>query len=361
MAGQHQILVIDDELERLNQLATAVADQLEHVPLNTWQPQAGENPYQRFLEHLTVPTGLIVTDHDLTKGVMGLLGSSITAWSQERFIPVCNFSRKPERNLPRESNFFELRVPAEPDDTARAGFIARVYLGFQALSAYIRQHHSDGLSASALLAGAMGHSELEDELAPYITSVGSANSAFLQNLREAGELPVGEAQSEFQTFILGHVLMNAVLKFPGPIMSRAALAAYCAYADLAGDDLATLFADAAYTGPFAAASDYFLRDAVDERIDELASGQGDLAGDRETLEVDEYNHAVAERALGFRALHACDRCGGTRGGLWCPFTQRSICIREDCSVPSATWIPRGATLCRVERDYYDEWAPLLGE
>lgn len=359
MTSSRQVLVIDDELERLQQLASELHLQLPGVKIQTWQPIAGEDPVRRFLDALEEPTGLIVTDHDLTKGVIGLLGSNITAWAQERFIPVCNFSRQPQRRLPRESNFFELRVPAG-DETARAKYIARIFLGFRGLNEYIVAHHDGTAPGSALLAGAMGRAELQDELAPYITSVGSASSALMRSLREADELPTGEAQAEFHTFILGHVLVNAVLEFAGPILSRRTLAAYCAFSDAIEDDLAELFKEAEYAGPFSASGMYFLRDAVDDRIDELQSTEADSTIKQEVLEVDEYNHAVVQQALGgIEAKHGCERCGGTRGGLWCPFTQRAVCNREDCSVSSAEWIPRGATLCRVERDYFDEWAPLL--
>lgn len=360
MNDQRQILVIDDEADRLSLLESALREKLIDVPIVTWQPTEGEDPVKTFLELLDKPTGLIVTDHDLTKGIRGLLGSTITAWSQERFIPVCNFSRKPLRSLPRESNFFELRVPSEPDEGARAGFISKIYQGFQSLRAYVFHHYAEGVPAAALLAGAMGDPSLEDDLAPYITSVGSSSSSLLQNLREADELPKGSAQVEFHTFILGHVLVNAVLKYAGPIMSRQTLAAYCAFSEAAQEELARLFSDAEYRGPFSGPSEYFVRDAVDERIDQLVTSQGQPEA-AQALEVDEYNHAVVQQAIGLEAPHACGRCDGTRGGLWCPFTQRAICNREDCSVSSATWIPRGATLCRVEHDYYDEWAPLLGE
>lgn len=243
---------------------------------------------------------------------------------------------------------------------ARSSFIARIYRGFQGLREYMREHLAETSSPAALLAEAMGHPELQDELEPYITSVGSANSAFLQSLRDSDAMPKGEAQADFQVFILGHVLVNAVLDFPGPILSRRTLAAYCAYGAAAETELAALFSEAEYAGPFSAPGEYFIRQLVDDRIDELGAGQAADA-DAADLEVDQYNHRVVQQVIGEFAAHDCRRCGGTRGGLWCPFTKRPVCNREDCSVSSATWIPRGATLCRVEREYHDEWAPLLGE
>lgn len=362
MSALRQVLVIDDETERLEQLAALLRGELPDVEVVTWVPTNSEAPYARFEALVASPTGLIVTDHDLTKSGTGLFGSTITGWAQERFLPVCNFSRKPPRSLPRESNFFELRVPVVVEEASRAQYVARVYHGFSHLREHIAANHEERASPAALLAGAMGDLALQDELAPYITSVSSASSAFLKDVRDRGEVPSGEVQVELQTFILGHVLVNAVLEYPGPVMSRAALAAYCALGREAEAALVELFSEAVYSGPFALPGEYFLRAKVDEKIDELASAQAvDGGGDYPGVEVDEYTRAVVTRALDDAPAHGCERCGGVRGGYWCPFKQRPVCNRDDCSVPSSTWIPRGATLCRVERDYYDEFAPLLGE
>lgn len=121
------------------------------------------------------------------------------------------------------------------------------------------------------------------------------------------------------------------------------------------EQLVTLFVDAAYTGPFSSEGEHFLRAMVERRIDELADNL-EVA----PAEPAEYTRAVVAHALGGEVVpHGCTRCGGTRGGLWCPFTRRAVCNLEECSVVSSEWIPRGANLSRVERDYFGEWSPLL--
>lgn len=356
MSDARDVLVIDDELERLDPLVASVRSVLgESVGVRPWQPVAGEDPLERFDSLVAAGIALIATDQDLTKSRLGLLGSSVTAWAQDRFIPVCNFSRKPERRLPRERNFFELRVPPEPDESARAAYIARIYWGFERIRRFISSA-DDGRPTTQLLAGAMGVPQLEDDVAPFLTSVGSANSSFMQTVVMGEERPTEVDRVNLLTFILGHVLVNAVLEFPGPILSRATLAAYCAVSEDMADDLAQLFAEAAYNGPFSAPGAYFQRRLVDRQIDSLADDFDD-----EPDEPDQYTRIVVERALGSVRPHGCSRCGGTRGGYWCPFTRRAVCNRSDCSVASNAWIPRGATLCRVEHDYFEELAPLLGE
>ena len=265
MPTARDVLVIDDEAERLGPLVSSVRSALgEDIDVRSWQPIPGEDPLERFDSELQNGVALIVTDQDLTKSRLGLLGSSVTAWAQDRFIPVCNFSRKPERRLPRERNFFELRVPPEPDENARAAYIARIYRGFEQIHSYISQAN-DVQSTAQLLAGAMGAPQLEDDVAPFLTSAASANSSLVQSIISGvpSSAPVGRAS--FLTFILGYVLVNAVLEFPGPILSLPALAAYCAVSESMGGELARLFAEAAYEGPFSERNAYFQRRLVDRR------------------------------------------------------------------------------------------------
>lgn len=214
MTEPRQVLVIDDEQERLDQLSVAVEQELTGVPIARWKPERDEDPLARFEALIQTTTGLIVTDHDLTKGGTGLLGSNITAWAQDRFVPVCNFSRQQQRKLPRESNFFELRVPAEPEEQARAQYIARIYRGFDTIRNHIAQRQDGAAPTAAVLADAMGQPKLQDALAPYLTSVGYANSSFMRSLHESGEAPSGQIRIDFLSFILGHILINAVLEYP---------------------------------------------------------------------------------------------------------------------------------------------------
>lgn len=349
------VLVVDDEAHRLQQLADAIRLELgSDAGVKEWLPAANEDPLERFDSMVSDNVWLIATDQDLTKSGLGLLGSSVTAWAQDRFLPVCNFSRQARRLLPRERNFFELRVPRDLDELGRARYIARIFRGFADLRAFVAAF-DDPRPTAELLAGAMGLPELQDDLAPFLTSVGSASSSFKQALVADGELD-GQSLTDFLTFLLGHVIVNAVLEFPGPILPARALTAYCAVDQSASQALAELFSGAAYRGPFGGPSEYFVRSRVDARVDEIAG-----APVNELSEVDQYNRAAVEAAIGELARHGCTRCYGDRGGLWCPFTERAVCNRTDCSVASSAWIPRGATLCRIEKDHYDMWSPLLGE
>jgi hypothetical protein len=152
--------------------------------------------------------------------------------------------------------------------------------------------------------------------------------------------------------------LNAVLRFPGPILSSRALAAYVGSGEPEELVIGDLFSEAQYSGPFSGLARYFWLSKVDEKLRELISAlpQGFNA---ETH--GEMNREALELHLGRKLTrHDCPRCAGQNGGFLCPFTRRTVCQRPDCSVGSNSWVPPGAKLCRVERDFYEEWAPILG-
>ena len=248
------------------------------------------------------------------------------------------------------------------DDEHDAAFVATMFRGFLALRKGIEDRPAiltERRSLAAVLASLLDRPRLEIQFGAYMSRLGAANSALLQRLRDfAGpEEPNDADKIALLTYVLGHVLFNAVLKYPGPILSCRALCAYIATIPDEAPAIEPYFADARYRGPFSEGQSLFWREDVDRILDQLGAGIGE--GEVESFA--DLIRLVVENALG-RSLahHQCDRCGGVKGGFWCPFTLRPVCERFDCSVPSSSWIPSGAQLSRVEKDFYYEWAPLLG-
>lgn len=364
MAGETpNLLLIDDNaenLETLRQRLVALMPPAE-VNIRAWVPTENDGPpAEAFEARVDDHTALVITDYDLTTSVKGLFGLSIVGWCQKKSIPVGDFSRGNVAALPKEPNLFELRVPT--DDEHGAAFVVSTFRGFRSLRSGIEEAPAlltERRSLAAVLASLLGRPRLESQFAAYMSRLDAANSALLQQLRNfAGEEQPADADKiRLLTYVLGHVLCNAILKYPGPILSRHSLCAYIATTLGEADAIEPLFQDAHYSGPFSAGHSYFWRGDVDRILD----GLGGEPDDTEVASFADLNRRIVEAALG-RALaaHDCDRCGGLKGGFWCPFTMRPVCERADCSVPSSSWIPAGAQLCRVERDFYDEWAPLLG-
>ena len=360
------ILLIDDKVEVLDGLEAQLAGKLPiEVEVRRWIPGTdGDDPEQTFNAHVDDDTVLVATDYDLTgNGLKGLFGLTIVGWCQARSIPVGDFSRGHTRDLPDEPNLFELRVP--PSDIEGANYIAAAVEGFLAIRGAFAANANlvePGQNLATILAAILERPHLDNQFALYMTRLGSANSSLIQRLRDFAEndnAPNAQEKVKVLTYVLGHILLNAILKFPGPILSEHALCAYVATNFDEFSAVAALFEDAAYKGPFALGARRFWREDVDEIIYGLAAE----LGDKQFAGFGDFNRAAVEAALQRElAAHVCERpeCAGKKGGFLCPFTDRPVCERGDCSVPSSSWIPQGAQLSRVERDYYDEWAPLLG-
>jgi hypothetical protein len=365
MGPTPSILLIDDNEQVLSDLEESLSRLLpsSSAQIRKWMPTSQQDdPESHFASLIDASTALVVTDYDLTnKGLRGLFGTAIVGWCQRQAIPVGNFSRAITKNLPREPNLFELRVPPTNDEAAR--YIANAFNGFRTIEKAIQEApalHTKPTLAT-VLAAVLKREHLDSQLALYMLRLGAANSSLIERLRElAGpQQPSFQERTRTVTYVLGHVLLNAILRFPGPILSKRALAAYVATSDVEAEALGGLFKSGIYQGPFSDDDAYYWREDVDVVLEQRAA-QG------EKLNIDDigdYNRAVVEAALGRPlASHVCPRdgCGGRRGGFLCPFTFRTVCTRVDCSIAASGWIPQGAQLSRVEREFYDEWAPLLG-
>jgi hypothetical protein len=318
------------------------------------------DPLAKFETLVDQDTVIVATDYDLTSSMQGLFGLTIVAWCQQRSIPVGDFSRAMHNALPKEPNLFELRIP--PNDIDGARFIAATFTGFHNIRQAIESDPtilSSKRSLAAVLATLLQKRELESQFALYMSRLGAANSSLIEQLKESGGAaqPSQTEKGQLLTYVLGHVLLNAILKYPGPILSGKALCAYVATSEDEAQSLFDIFSAAIYHGPFGQNDRFYWRNEVDNKIEQLGADVND-----EQFEMfADFNRAVVERALGRKLRnHGCERCGGVKGGFLCPFTLRPVCLRADCSIAASSWIPQGAQLCRVERDFYDEWAPLLG-
>ena len=203
---------------------------------------------------------------------------------------------------------------------------------------------------------------MESQLAPYLSRPGLFNASLLQVLTDAehkNQSAKAAQKTKLLTYILGHVLVNAVLKYPGPILAEGPFCAYLATSDKDIDRIAGLFDSALYAGPFDDGGRLFWRDKVDDVIEDLATTLN--VADSAFESFGDYHRAVMAKALdGPLAKHNCERCEGDKGGFWCPFKKKAICERGDCSSTASSWVPSGAYACRVEKEFFDEWSPILG-
>jgi hypothetical protein len=358
------ILLIDDKEKLLADLVSALSTQLapDEAEIRTWTPRGEEDPEAAFEARIDNGTALVVTDYDLTgQGQTGLFGLSIVAWCQAKAVPVGDFSRK-LKGLSKEPNLFELRIPSDVERAAP--FIASIYRGFRTLTEALAEH-SDLIdkkrSPAGVLAEILGVAEAESQFALYGLRLGTGNAALVDKIMRTAPKetePTKDEKRSLLSYIVGHLLVNAVLRFPGPILSTRSLVAYVGSNISETEAILGLFTDAAYSGPFSQLDKFFWLSKIDAILDEWAKT---LPADFKAETIGGFNRAILEVQMKRELTrHDCHRCGGENGGFICPFTGKTVCQRSDCSVGSNSWIPQGAKLCRIERDFYEEWAPILG-
>ncbi len=358
------ILLIDDTEQELDGLASALRSIIEphEATVITWQPsQHDEKEPVELLEDYLSPESMhdvrfVVTDYDLTrKGALGLYGSTVVDQCQLRAIPVGDYSRGNASRLPKEPNLFEIRIPTKDYETA-ASFIANVFRGFQQIREKVRTLDPMPRSPAAGIAAILDRPIDQSRFSQYGTRYPVVNSGLVDRTSSSTPGQQQVAMRKLFAYVTGHVLINLVLRYPGPIVSREGLAAYCAVDVNALGQIAGLFDESRYVGPFEGVDSYFWMDSVQSVIESLEPGDAD-----ENRTIGELNRAALERNLGVSLeRHQCTRCEGRNGGFYCPFTKRTVCLQNNCSVGSNGWIPPGARLCRIEKDYFDDWSPLLG-
>lgn len=352
-AGPH-LLLIDDDVGQLTRLSTAIKTRLAGRPATIveWTPARGEVFRDELARLLHPRPTLVVTDYDLTEnGPSGMMGGSVVSWFRAHAVPVGDYSRKLADEL-QEPELFDFRFSNEPGEAAVQ--VVDLLTGFCDLAGSITRMEgiSPGNSWSVTLARLLGRDSAASSFSLYSARTGASHAEVIERLSQ--DVGRDEARQLLAVYVLGHLLRNGVLRYPGPIMSRFALCSYLAISDDATDAASELFAEARYDGPFGGRG-YFWQEDVDGLLADLAERSG-LDGN--------FDDATFRRALVATNLdpgtHGCQHCPGDRGGYRCPYTDRTVCDRADCSVPTSSWIPPGAYLTRVDRDYFDSWAPLLG-
>lgn len=361
-APKPEILLIDDEKDKLESLAIQVRNNVDTAIVQTWHPRRNEDPSQEFEKRISKDTILVVTDYDLTTAIKGLFGHSVVAWCRNQFIPVGDFSRGHDDALSTEPDLFKLRVPRNEPEAA--DYIARMFDGFRRIRDGIESNTQllgGGGSPAYVLSELLGRPDLESEISPYLSRPGLFNASLLDTLVAGSCQYSSETEKDKEkllTYILGHVLVNAILKYPGPVLAEGPLCAYMGMSNKDSIKLTSHFQNAKYDGPFDSNENLFWRDKVDDEVEKIA--RRFRIEDLNYESLSEYRRAVMIEAIGPIANHSCARCDGVKGGFWCPFTKRVVCERGDCSSTASSWIPSGAYACRVERDFYDEWSPILG-
>lgn len=291
---------------------------------------------------------LVIVDRDLS-GIQNIISESavINACLQAG-IPVCTYHRKPPNksssgNLSqvlRQSTSYSISVEV---DENFAKNVVEVGLAFRQIYEAIPSDFSEPLltSPSRVLASILGLQNISIYLDQYAQS--SSLASFI--LAQSDDLKIKDSfYRKRLAFLLGCWLHNHILAFPGVILNEVSTYSYINIDEGTFTKYKNEFKSARYAGPFGNFIEYWVRIKLDE------------------------SHQEQDDAFGFlKAKYPDDdsikpcRCSidsDLEAGFYCVINKKPISLQK--SVGSLAWIPEGADLCRVDRDTYDQLAPLMG-
>lgn len=291
---------------------------------------------------------LVIVDRDLS-GINNIVSESavINACLQAG-IPVCTYHRKPPNkstagNLSqvlRQSTSYSIAVEV---DENFAKNVVEVGLGFKEIYNSIPVDFNDPFlnSPSRVLASILGLKNISIYLDQYAQSGSLASFILAQS--EALKTK-DHAYRKRLAFLLGCWLHNHILAFPGALLNKVSAYSYINIDEDTFDKYKDEFKEGIYNGPFGRFVEYWVR----IKLDELLQDHDDAHTYLKSMYPEDPKIETCK----------CSISQNLNAGFYCVISKKPISLQM--SVGRLAWIPEGADLCRVDRDTYDQIAPLMG-
>lgn len=231
-------------------------------------------------------------------------------------------------------------VPDNILQDALANWIEEITQSFKRIREKIEETAKDNrvLSPAELLSEMLAIPDIDIDLMGYA----GANFFFFGDLIESPKDSHGQLRVRNYATQLGYWLANYVLMFPGPILNESATAAYLGITenDIKDARGCKLLDGALYKGPFSATRHFYVKRQLDNIL--LNS------------EADSFVELLVNDGIRIENATATDH-----GQLWnyCVVSDKPV-LQKDARGPF-DWIPRGAEICRVQKDIYDKFGPWL--
>jgi hypothetical protein len=297
---------------------------------------------------------IVLLDTDLSKMGNGLGQVACRAAFQELGIPVCRYTKRQSQTAISNLQFLRrlaiegasaVWVPSDKvkGDLTESGLIAwlrGVSEGFNELKRSLVEKpdllgHSRG--PADILAHALGRPSVKADLLGYTAQ----NFFFFAAPEDTAAEKGSRTDIAQQATRLGYWLVNYILAFPGPILSKNAAAAYLnvSVESMSNPNVEALLKPARYTGPFHALDEYYW---AEDLLGIIEQADGDIAKSKFL------NNIKMERV---------DNENPESSAYLCILTNSPIKASDAASNPD--WIPSGAKVARVTENLYDELGPLL--
>ncbi len=360
-----RLLIVEDEQPFVGQISAAAAASGLGIVLLTSKEVGLEEPFKEGTSYeeqlLTLvrdaqnkhKIDLVLLDSDLSRMPNGIAQSMCRQAFQEVGLPVCRYKKRHSSTPARELQ--DLRRTARegasaiwvPNDLVQAQnltnrlmpWLVAIGNGFGALRDALSGDQTllkKSQGPAGILAVALKRPRAKADFLGYTA----------QNFFFFGA-PAGEDEDdptgsvEVLATQLGYWLFNCILRFPGPILSRGAAAAYLnvqkSELDLPG--MNQVLAAAHYDGPFSDVEEFYWRDDLGSILDGL---EGDIAN--------------APELKGAKPARV-DVANPGSSAFFCVLTQQPI--TDDEAAPNPDWIPPGAQLARIQRKLFEKLGPML--
>ena len=359
--SKDSILLIDDNAEKLDKVSSVLSKKLKPkgVEVRNWIPSIENfNSIENIDNMLKRNPILVVTNYGLPGGLKNVYGPAVVNSCKANLIPVGEFSNQVNLDFLQKPNLFDIRISCESREIPT--YITHIYSGFKTIRKFLDTSTgilNSNLHLSEIIAGILGRKELHYEFYRYTENMDRAGNNLFIYMTEHSNSTNSSKQKVLKnmlSYVIGHLILNSILKFPGPIISENALCSYLSIKKPTDGTLSKVFAKAKYKGPFSKLDQYYWRRDVDTILyNKSANINGDYPGEGA------YNRAILNNLGVPVEAFNCKKCSGDRGGYFCPFTKKTVCADTSCSVSTEGWVTLGADLCRIERNFHDKWSPLL--
>jgi hypothetical protein len=360
-----RLLIVEDEGSFVEQIRGAATASGLNIVLITSKEIGLEDPfdegtsYEEQLLKLVKEANkkhsidLVLLDSDLSRMPSRIAQSMCRQAFQDVGLPVCRYKKRhsstPARDLQdlrrtAREGASAIWVPNElvqPQNLTSQlmPWLVAVSEGFGALRETLRTNQpllEKSQGPAGILAIALKRPEAKADFLGYTA----------QNFFFFGS-PAGEDEddptgtSEVLATQLGYWLFNSILRFPGPILSLGAAAAYINVktAELNTPGMGEALEVARYKGPFCQVEPFYWRDDLSSLLNRL---EGDIVN--------------APQLKGAKVARV-DEVNPGSSAFFCVLTQQPI--PEEESAPNPDWIPPGAQLARIQRKLYDKLGPML--
>lgn len=366
-----KILLIDDREEKRKEVFEAITsldpnitiDCIDITNIKNYIPENGRSskntraPEDLLAEKLEQEKiDLIVVDHDLTMLESQISEPVVSIASHAASIPLCRYARvKRTSNMSKLSDAveagttFSIKLDIENLDVA-AKEILEILNGFYNLKTTINSLTPELLEKGPAHILALLFDDLSQE--DYISQY-SINTNILGDILELYEAEnnqdfdaskIDEIKRNRLAYIIGYWLYNSILRFPGVILNKNATCSFLNIDINEFDKYKKYFENAKYNSFFSKNSEYWWKNKLNFILDEE-----DVWNGKELVEQKEHSTILPCKCSYNTELDA---------GFYCVIKKAPVSL--EMSLGQVSWLPKGASLCRVGKEPYEQLSPLLG-